>query len=81
MAVFEEKTYGIQCDVCGKTYMNEHSGFSLWVDVNTAKEEAQDDYWLIEHGKCYCPDCFEIDKCDNVTIKEKKEKYNEKIPG
>lgn len=80
MAVFEEKTYGIQCDVCGKTYMNEHTGFSLWVDENTAKEEAQDDYWLIEKGKCYCPDCFDIDPDDNVTIKERKGASDEKIP-
>lgn len=73
MAVFEEKAYGIQCDVCGKVYMNVHSGFSLWNDENSAKEEAQEDYWLIEDGKCYCPDCFEIDEDDKVTIKEKKE--------
>ena len=30
MAIFEEKAYGVQCDVCGKVYMNEYSGFTLW---------------------------------------------------
>lgn len=73
MGVFEEIAYGVQCDVCGKVYMNEHSGFTLFTDANSAKEEAQDDYWLIEDGKCYCPDCFEVGEGDNVTIKEKKE--------
>ena len=53
--------------------MNEYSGFTLWTDENSPKEEAQDDHWLIEDGKCYCPDCFDIDEDDNVTIKEKKE--------
>lgn len=72
MAVFEEKAYGIQCDVCGEIYRNENSGFSLWVDKNSAKEEAQEDYWLIEDGKCYCPKCFEIGEDDNVTIKKMK---------
>lgn len=76
MAVFEEKAYGIQCDVCEKVYMNEHSGFSLWSDESSVKEEAQEDHWLIENGKCYCPDCFEIDEDDNVTIKEKVNNSN-----
>lgn len=71
MATFEEKSFGIQCDVCEKVYMDEHSGFTLWVDEASAREAAQDDYWLIEDGKCYCPDCFEIDENDNATIKEK----------
>lgn len=73
MAVFEEKAYGVQCDVCGKVYMNKHSGFTLFVDANSAKEDAQDYYWLIENGKCYCPDCFEVGDDDDVIIKEKKE--------
>lgn len=40
MAIFEEKAYGVQCDVCGKVYMNEYSGFTLWTDENSPKEEA-----------------------------------------
>lgn len=69
MAIFEEKAYGIECDVCKDVYVNEHSCFSLWADENSVKEEAQEDYWLIEDGKCYCPHCFEIDDDDNVVIK------------
>lgn len=71
MAIFEEKAYGAQCDVCGIVYMNEYSGFSLWVDTNSVKEEIQDDYWLVEDGKCYCPKCYDIDDNDVVTIKKK----------
>lgn len=69
MAIFEETAYGVQCDVCGKVYMNEHSGFSLWTDANSPKEEAQEDYWLIEGRKCYCPECYEIDDNDCIIIK------------
>lgn len=72
MALFEEITYGIQCDVCGKLFTNEHSGFSLFVDKNQVKEEAQDYDWFIEKEECYCPDCYEIDDNDNIKIKEKK---------
>jgi len=69
MAIFKETAYGIQCDVCEKVYMNEYSGFTLWNDEDSVKEEAQDDYWLIEDSKCYCPECYEIDGDDNITIK------------
>lgn len=72
MAIFEEKAYGAQCDVCGEVYMNEHTGFFLWSDDNSVKEEIQDDNWLVEDGKCYCPKCYEIDEEDNVTIKTKE---------
>lgn len=70
MAIFNEKMYGIQCDVCKDVYRNAHSGYAMYVDEDSAKEEAQEEYWLIEGGKCYCPKCFEIDEDDNVFIKE-----------
>lgn len=69
MAIFEQKAYGVKCDVCDTVYMNEYSGFSLWADENSVKEEARDDSWLIEDGKCYCPNCYDIDEDDNVVIK------------
>ncbi len=79
MAVFEEITYGVQCDICGKVYMNEYSRETLFVNAKLAKEEAQEDQWLIEDGKCYCPDCFEIDEDDNVIIKEKNQHKTNRI--
>ena len=51
MAVFEEKAFGVQCDHCKEVYVNEHSGFSLWNDKNTAKEEADDDGWMDDGDK------------------------------
>ena len=73
MAIFEEKAYGVTCDVCKEIYMNEHSGFSLWVDENSAKEKAQEDGWLFEGERCYCPNCYEIDEDDNVIIMDKND--------
>ena len=68
MAVFEEKCFGIQCDNCKKIYEN-YEGFSMFADKESAMEGAQDDYWLIDNVQCFCPDCYEIDEDDNVTIK------------
>ncbi|QIU95616.1 hypothetical protein [Bacteroides faecium] len=74
MGVFERKAYGLSCDVCQKVYINEYLDKSLWWNENSAKEDAENKgCWLIKDEKCYCPACYEIDKDDNVTIKEKKE--------
>lgn len=69
MAIFEAKCYGVECDICKDVYVNEYSGLSVWVDDDSAIEEAQEDGWLIEDGKCYCPNCYEIDEEDKVVIK------------
>lgn len=40
MAIFTEKMYGMQCDVCKELYRNEHSGYTMYVDEDSVKEEA-----------------------------------------
>ena len=72
MAVFEEKCCGVQCDHCKETYINEHSGFGFWTDKNTDKEEADDDGWIDDGDKIYCPNCAEINDDDEVVLKVKK---------
>lgn len=68
MAIFEEKCFGVQCDNCKKMY-EDYNGFTIFVDKDSAIENAQDDSWLIDSNKCYCPDCYAIDEDDNVTVK------------
>lgn len=68
MAIFEEKCFGIQCDNCGKIY-EDYSGFSMFADKESGRDNATDDSWVIEMDKCYCPDCYIIDDDDNITIK------------
>ena len=69
MAILKEIVYEVECDGCGKVYRNEYSGSSIFDDKDLAKEEAQDNHWLIEDGKCYCPKCQDIDEDNNVIIK------------
>jgi len=64
----------ITCDNCGETFVDEHSGFSIYVDENSAHEAADDYEWYSEDGKHYCPDCFKIDDEDNLTINAERTK-------
>ena len=70
MAVLQNKTYSVKCDVCEKTFEN-FKGISLFLSRDTAMEEAQDDYWLIDKHKCYCPECYEVTYDDGYIIKNK----------
>ena len=56
----------LTCDNCGETYMDDHSGFSIYVDENGAHEAAEDDGWHLEGDKHYCPECHTIDDEDNL---------------
>lgn len=61
----------LECDNCKKTYTNEHSGFSIYVDESSVSEEASDDNWYMNavNDKHYCPDCYKINEADEVFIK------------
>ena len=64
----------IDCDVCGQSYRDDYTGFSIWLDDNSADEALEDTGWYIDEGKHYCKDCHEIDDNDNLIIKPKTEK-------
>ena len=70
MAIIEIKAFGIECDRCKKDYDN-YNGFSIFCDKEDATQGAQNDDWLIDENGCYCPNCYDIDEEDNVTIKQK----------
>lgn len=61
MAVFEEISYGMVCDICNKLYISGDSGCTLFTEKSFAIEEAEKDSWkVLPDEKCYCPDCYEI---------------------
>lgn len=63
----------LYCDNCNEQYMNDHSGFSIFVSEADANDEADNDGWHL-HGdddKHYCPECFTIDENDNLVIRKK----------
>jgi hypothetical protein len=69
MAIFEEKAYGVQCDLCGKIFEDPFTGFSLYVDKYSAMEKAQDYSWIEHKGRWYCPSCYEYDLNEEIVIK------------
>jgi hypothetical protein len=60
----------LSCDNCGETFMDNHTGFSIYVDENGAHEAADNDGWYSEDGKHYCPECHTIDDDDNLILKK-----------
>lgn len=58
----------ITCDNCGDEFIDNHSGFSIYVDENGAQEAADDYGWHSEGGKHYCHDCHTINDNDELVI-------------
>ena len=61
----------ISCDNCDETYLAD-SGFSIFTDKSSANEMCGNDDWFIEDSKHYCPNCWDLDKEDNLIIKPEK---------
>lgn len=66
----EVKSYSLICDNCDKTYIDTCKDYCIWLDEYTATEYAMSDGWIENEGKHYCPNCYEVDEDDNITIKE-----------
>lgn len=71
--------YGATCDNCGKSWFNDHYGWSAMSDESSMKQMLSDDEWHFgdgqegEEGKHYCPDCFEFDDDDQFILKPVKQ--------
>jgi len=63
----EVKMFTVICDNC-KADSNRNSEYSCWNDEGTARDTAMESDWHEEGDKHYCPDCFNVDDNDNVTI-------------
>lgn len=64
---------GLRCDNCGKTYQNENTCFTAFVDKQDCAEDAEEGGWHVGRINQYCPSCHEIDDEDNLILKNKKE--------
>ena len=69
MAIIKVTMYTVQCDNC-KITSGDNDEFSCWNDESNALENATNKDWIEHKGKHYCPNCYTIDKDDNITIKE-----------
>lgn len=58
----------ITCDNCGDTFLDDHSGFSIYVDENSANEAADNSEWYSEDRKHYCTECYTINDDDELII-------------
>ena len=66
----EVKSYSLICDNCGETYVENYCNYCVWLEPSMAIEYAKENEWIEHEDKHYCPNCYEIDINDNITIKE-----------
>lgn len=64
--IFEEQSFGVQCDNCLLIYEESGTGYCLQVSEDNLHPE--DDGWHVDDGKHYCPDCHYIDDEDKLHI-------------
>lgn len=66
MSIVKKDFFNLKCDICGALYDDEY-----W-DDEAAFDWAEENCWLRNYdGKDICPDCYEIDDEDNITLKQK----------
>lgn len=68
----EVKCYSLMCDNCHKGYIESGSDYCVWLEESIAIESATENDWIEHEGKHYCPNCYEVDEDDNITIKERE---------
>lgn len=69
--------FAISCDNCHDVYEN-NSGYSLFADEQATNEELNDDEWLTQGEKHYCPLCYSYNDNDELIIN--KERFEELKP-
>lgn len=66
--IVTEIFYGVKCDRCG-TICESGDDYQYWPDEDSAIECAENDDWIEEKGKHYCPNCYAIDpETDEIKI-------------
>lgn len=68
--VKEKIMYGVNCDNCGKEWIDEDNGFVAFTDKSGINEYLTEDCeWHTQEDKHYCPDCFRgFDDDDNIIL-------------
>lgn len=72
--------YSCNCDNCGETYRDDHSGFTAYPDESNLREAMDNDDWYTGHtdedhqDKQYCPNCFKQHETidDKIIIDESR---------
>jgi len=64
----EVKCISITCDNCGADFIDDHTGFSIFVDEISANDNVDNTEWCCEDGKHYCPECHTINDNDELVI-------------
>ena len=72
--IYPVEMYGAGCDNCGTEYYNDHHGWAAMNDRNGIWELMDNDDWIEDDGKHYCPDCFTHDDEDNLIINTERTK-------
>lgn len=68
----ELKMFGCTCDNCGKQWVD-YNGIMAFAEELTIRDNITDDEWYkTDEGQTYCPDCFDIDDNDELTIINKQ---------
>lgn len=70
----------LDCDNCKETF-EAYSGYSIFVDEGTIKEQASQSGWEMNHksGKCFCDKCHHYNDNDEFVLNEARRKPEEYI--
>ena len=68
----EVECYYLLCDSCKKLFIEKFGTYSIYLDNVSPFEDAKEEGWIEHEDKHYCPNCYEIDINDNITIKERE---------
>lgn len=67
--ILEKIFYAIQCDVCKKQTNDVYEHAINWLDKDEVTLKVLIGNWCIDNENHYCPDCYFLDKENNLIIK------------
>ena len=65
--IVEETFYGCACDNC-KTVFQNYLDIGFWADDDSAEEYAEEEDWIKDGDKIYCPTCAKFDHEDEDKL-------------
>lgn len=74
MSFEKVECFALECDNCKEIYQQSHSDYSIWIIESDAWDNAQDDDWVKNEEKHYCPDCYTYDDNDKLFIRHERTK-------
>ena len=70
--IITDTFYAIKCNRCGD--LHEDGDYQFYSDEDSAWESADYSEWIENHGKHYCPSCYDRDDEDNCKPKPENRK-------